>query len=347
MCPVILSNFSFFIRSKVMTNNKKTAMREGQNKFARLMRLDQLLRMPEGRTLNEILTDPQIDDITERQLRDNLKELEEKYDAVYESCLRRGRERLWRYKDTDFSIMKQTSKDMEIIRHSLEKLTLFKGDPRYDMLRFYLMGLQKGISDLGINFMSFDNNNEVLGLEFVEPILEAITNKYPLKMYYKPFNKDAFTSNIHPYHLRQYNKRWFVFAYSEHKKEIQNYPLDRIVKLEHLSKPYIETDVDFEEYFEDIVGVSNYKDRLEEKVLLKVSNKSIDYIRTKPLHWTQTDLKELGTDDHSFIQLKLKINTEFEMLLLSYGDAIEIIEPSWLRTKFSEITKKMSDKYKV
>ena len=326
-----------------MNKYKKTAMREGQDKFARLMRLDQLLRMPEGRTLNEILTDPQIDDISERQLRDNLKELEEKYDAVYEASLRRGRERLWRYKDTDFSIMKQTSKDMEIIRHSLEKLTLFKGDPRYDMLRFYLMGLQKGISESGISFMSFDNNNEVSGLEYVEPILEAITNKYPLKMYYKPFNKDAFISNIHPYHLRQYNKRWFVFAYSEDKKEIQNYPLDRIVKLEHLSKPFIETDIDFEDYFDDIVGVSSYKDRTVEKVVLKVGNESIDYVRTKPLHCTQTELHELGTETHTYIQLRLKINKELEMLLLSYGDAIEIIEPLWLRVKFAEIAKIMSD----
>lgn len=322
-------------------------MREGQDKFARLMRLDQLLRMPEGRTLNEMLTDPQIDDISERQLRDNLKELEEKYGAVYESSLRRGRERLWRYKDTDFSIMKQTSKDMEIIRNSLEKLTLFKGDPRYDMLRFYLTGLQKGVSETGFNFMSFDNNNEVVGLDYVGPILEAITHKYPLKLCYKPFNKDEFIVNIHPYHLRQYNRRWFVFAYSEEQKEIQNYPLDRIVKLEHLSKPYIETDVDFEEYFDDIVGVSNYKGRFVEKVVLKVSNKSIDYIRTKPLHWSQTELRDLETESDAFFQLKLKINTELEMLLFSYSDAIEVIEPLWLREKIAEKAKRMCDMYKV
>lgn len=322
-------------------------MREGQDKFARLLRLDQLLRMPDGRTLKEILTDPQIDIISERLLRDNLKELEDKYGAVFETSMYRGRERLWRYKDCHFSIMQQTSKDMEIIRHSLENLSLFKGDPRYDMLRFYLMGLQKGYSETGLCFMTFDNNNDSVGLDHVAPILEAITHKYPLKMCYKPFNKDEFTVNIHPYHLRQYNRRWYVFAYSEDKKEIRNYPLDRITKLEHLSKPYIETDVDFEKYFDDIVGVTNYKKCRIEKVVLKVSNKSIDYIRTKPLHRTQTELKELNTVRQTFIQLKLKINTELEMLLLSYGDAIEIIEPLWLRIKFAEITKKMSDNYKV
>lgn len=330
-----------------MRNNRKTLVCEGQDKFARLMRLDQMLRMPEGYTLSEILTDPQIDNISERLLRDNLKELEEKYGAVFETNMHRGRERLWRYKDTNFSIMQQTSKDMEVIRHSLEKLNLFKGDPRYDMLRFYLMGLQKGISESGLSFMSFDGNSVVAGLDKVEPILEAITHKYPLKMCYKPFNKGEFTSYIHPYHLRQYNRRWYVFAYSEDNKEIQNYPLDRIIKFEHLSKPYIDTDVDFEEYFDDIVGVTNYKDNPVERVVLKVSNKSIDYIRTKPLHCTQTELHELRTETHTYIQLRLKINTELEMLLLSYGDAIEIIEPSWLRVKFAEITKKMSDYYKV
>ena len=129
-----------------MSKSKKTLMHEGLDKFARFMRLDQLFRMPEGRTINEILTDSEIDNISERQLRDNLKELEEKYGAVFETGLHRGRERLWRYKDTTFSIMQQTSKDMEVIRQSLENLNLFKGDPRYDMLRFYLMGLQKGVA---------------------------------------------------------------------------------------------------------------------------------------------------------------------------------------------------------
>ena len=330
-----------------MSKYKKTIAREGQDKFARLMRLDQLLRMPEGCTLNEILTDPRIDNISDRLLRDNLKELEEKYGAVFETSLFRGRERIWKYKDPNFSIMQQTSKDMEIIRRSLENLNIFKGDPRYDMIRFYLMGLQKGFFETGLNFMTFDNNNEAVGLDHVEAILKAITNKYPLRMCYKPFNKDDFTVNIHPYHLRQYNRRWYVFAYSEDKKEIQNYPLDRIVELKHLSKPYIETDVDFEEYFDDIVGVTNNKNSCIEKVVLRVSNKSIDFIRTKPIHWTQTELKEFGSESQTFIQLKLKINTELEMLFLSYGDAIEIIEPSWLRVKFAEITKKMSDKYKV
>lgn len=325
----------------------KSPMHEGQNKIARFMRLDQLLRSPEGVTLKEILNDAKMDEISKRLLHDNLDELKEKYGAEFEPNLKRGRERLWRYKDTNFSIMKQTSADMEIIRKSIENLSLFKGDPRYDMLRFYLMGLEKGVTDSGVNFMSFDNNNEATGLEHIEGILDAIIHRYPLKMCYKPFGKAEYETNIHPYHLRQYNKRWFIFCYVEDKGEVLNYALDRIVRIEHLSKEYIETDIDFDEYFDEIVGVSNYKKSNVEKILLKIDNKSIDYIRTKPLHWSQTELRNLNTQDYSYIQLKVKVNTELKMLLFSYSDAIEVLEPAWLRDTFAKRTKRMSQLYGV
>lgn len=330
-----------------MVKYQKTAMHEGQNKIARFMRLDQLLRSPEGITLKEIINDDQMDNISKRLLQDNLKELEEKYGAEFDPNLKRGRERLWKYKDTSFSIMNQTSADMEVIHKTIEKLNIFRGDPRYDMLRFYLMGMEKGISDTGISFMSFDNNNDAVGLEHVETFLDAITHRYPLKMTYKPFGKPEFEVNIHPYHLRQYNRRWFIFCYVEGINEVLNYALDRIISLEHLSKTFIDTDIDFEEYFDEIVGVSNYKNSKIENVLLKVDNKSIDYIRTKPLHWSQTELKSQNTADFSYIQLKVKVNTELKMLLFSYSDAIEVIEPVWLRDTFAKRIKKMSILYKV
>ena len=59
-----------------MAKYQKTAMHEGQNKIARFMRLDQLLRSPEGVTLKEIMMDDQMDEISKRLLQDNLKELE-------------------------------------------------------------------------------------------------------------------------------------------------------------------------------------------------------------------------------------------------------------------------------
>lgn len=330
-----------------MARYEKSPMHKGQNKIARFKRLDQLLRSPEGHTLNEILNDEQLDCISKRLLQDNLKEIKERYGAEFKDNLFRGRERLWRYKDTSFSIMQQTSVDMEIIRKSIENLDFFKGDPRYDMLRFYLVELENGMSGSEINFMSFDYNNDVAGLEFIEEILNAIVHKYPLKMWYKPFSGKEMERNIHPYHLRQYNRRWFLFALCEEQKKIHNFPIDRIVKLEHLSKSYIESNINFDEYFDDIVGVTNYSNAPVEKIVLKINNSCINYIRTKPIHWSQKELKECSTEDYTIIQLNVKVNTELKMLLFSYSDAIEILEPVWLRDSFAKRVKNMSNTYKV
>ena len=115
--------------------------------------------------------------------------------------------------------------------------------------------------------------------------------------------------------------------------------------LDHLSKVFIDTDIDFDEYFDEIVGVSNYKNSSVEKVLLKIDNKSIDYIRTKPLHGSQIELKNMNKAEYSCIQLKVKVNTELKMLLFSYSDAIEVLKPAWLRDFFAKRIKKMSKLY--
>lgn len=318
------------------------------NKIKRYIRLDQVLRDSEGHTLEEILTDINMDCISKRTLQDNLKEFEEVFGAKFDTApsTYRGRERLWRYEDSNFSIFNQINKDVEIIRKTIENLKYLAGDPRYDYIRFFLLGLEDGIQNTK-NLMSFDNNQEYQGLDKMEILAQAIIHQHPIKLTYKTYKGDEQEINVHPYHLRQYNQRWFLFGLNEEKQEIHNYPLDRIEKVEHLSKIYRPTNIDFDEYFDEIIGVSNYKNREVCDIVLKVDKKSIDYIRTKPLHWSQTELKEYETKQSVFIRLQVKINTELEMKVFSYNSAIEVISPVYLREKFTEKVRIMSETYKV
>ena len=319
-----------------------------QNKIKRYIRLDQLLRDSEGHTLEEILTDPDLDCISKRTLQDNLKEFEDVFSAEFDISpnIYRGRERLWKYKDSNFSIFNQINKDVEIIRKAIEELKYLAGDPRYDYIRFFLLGLEDGVQNTR-NIMSFDNNLEYHGLDKMEILAQAIINQHPIKLTYKTYKGDKQEINVHPYHLRQYNQRWFLFGLNEGKREIHNYPLDRIEKVEHLSKIYRPTEIDFDEYFDDIIGVSNYKNREVCDIILKVDKRSIDYIRTKPLHWSQTELKEHETEQSVFVRLQVKINTELEMKVFSYNSAIEVVSPVYLRDKFTEKVRMMSETYKV
>lgn len=314
-----------------------------KNRFKRFIRLDELLRSPGGVTLEEMYNDKEIDNIGKRTLQDNLK-MFELNGAEYELNLSRGKKRLWRYKDISFSIFGKLPGDLKLIRETLEKLNNSKGEPHNDMVRFYLMGLQKG---LDLNFMAFDTNREVKGLEHMETILDAITNHYPLKLEYQPFDKEPYSLNIHPYHLRQFNRRWFLFAYSETDEKIQNFALDRIQNVKLLNKDFIPADWDIDEYFDDIVGVSNNVNDKVETVVLKVQRKCFNYINTKPLHGTQAKLHDLETEEHIFLKLRVKVNVELKMLLFSYGDKIEVLQPKFLRNYFINAVKNMSSNYQT
>jgi predicted DNA-binding transcriptional regulator YafY len=121
--------------------------------------------------------------------------------------------------------------------------------------------------------------------------------------------------------------------------------LDRITGIQEIAKKYIPNkSIDFNEYFEDIIGVTLNNDGNVENIVMKVSNELLPYIKTKPIHGSQK-LKEQGAT-HSLISIDLIPNYELESLILSYGEGLEIIKPEELRVKLNKRITKMLSLYK-
>lgn len=112
------------------------------------------------------------------------------------------------------------------------------------------------------------------------------------------------------------------------------------------SKPYIiqPEGIDFKEYFSDIVGVSRSNAPVEE-VILKVSDKAIGYIVTKPLHESQSAVTTPLEDGYWKITLKVQNNYELRSLLRSFGAQIEVIAPESLRQMMKETAEAVSQIY--
>jgi len=328
-----------------MNKRERSNTERDDNKLKRLLILDNLLHNPEGVTKKDILNNHEMDVISERTLINYLNELQEKVEM--EPNLWRGKERLWRYKDIKVSYFDKVSKEMELISDSIEKLKALKGDPRYDFLKFYLLGLMNGVKSSDIGFMSFDNNLDAKGLEHIDDILKAITQHYPIKITYTPFDGKEILCKVHPYHLHQYNRRWHLYGYSEERKALHNWAIDRITDVKPLSKKFIPSDINFEEYFEDIIGFTNIKENEVKPVIIKIKKEKAGYYLTKPLHLTQKILKDRETDSHIFIQIDVKWNMELQMLLLSYGDEIEVVSPDEFRNKIKEVVSRMGEIYEV
>ena len=142
--------------------------------------------------------------------------------------------------------------------------------------------------------IAFEEHTEATGKDYFEEIFAAIKAKSPIRINYQPFGKEIREWTVHPYMLKEYRNRWFLIGRVGSGDHLNNMRLDSIKgKIRNSSDTYIENDLfDPETYFNNVIGVTIPRDELPQKLRIKVSSKSADYIRTKPLHKSQEIKKE-------------------------------------------------------
>lgn len=259
-----------------------------------------------------------------------------------------GRRVYYRYEDPEYTINNQpiTDEEMAKLRETMLMLSRFKGMPQFEWMESLLTNLEdkfhlQGFSD---SVISMDSNEYAAGIEHLSPLFNAIVNKTPLLIEYKTFDGKEFQWEIHPYHIKQYNNRWFLIGLNNDEyHNISTVALDRIESFEQLHRPFIENTIieDFDDYFYDIVGVSFPPDAYVERVVLKFSNHRFPYIKAKPIHGSQRTLSE----EERTIQLNIIPNRELESIILSFGDDVEVLFPNTLRDKIADKIRKTYKKY--
>ena len=267
------------------------------------------------------------------------------YSIRLDETFYRGKKRLYRYTDTNYSLPMYRMNDGERnkIQDAIYVLKDFEGEPLYDWARTVLMQVEGGLlNETTKSVVSFQTNPDLKGLNLFNELLQAILSKRVLKITYAPFGKDSYQERIYPYHLKQYNDRWYLIAQAVGYETFAHYALDRIESFEEIQMKYKEADVDFEEYFDDVIGVTVPADEPED-IIIKVTKKRYNYIKTKPLHMSQRVVEE--GDDYAVISINVKVNNELEAQLLSFGSDVEVISPASFRARISEKIKEMNQKY--
>ena len=210
------------------------------------------------------------------------------------------------------------------------------------------LGEKLGVDQQGEGYyIEFDHNRDYVGSQYLEPLLKYIINKTPIKIDYKPFK---YPNNvqwiIHPYFLKQYNGRWFLLGWKEDAgdgspKGMMTLGLERICAMPiPASVEYIPTDVDFSAYFEDVIGVSIYKDSIMINLKLKFSEKRYPYVVTKPIYPYQKT-----NDEERTLQMLIIPNHELDTLILSFGRDVEVLSPMEYRDHIKSILSDALDKY--
>lgn len=300
--------------------------------------------------VNETLYDLYGTEVSIRQIREDIKNMRDRitYNAPIKAYQYDGKRCYYRYVNRDFSIFNNELSTEEVIklRSTIEMLSRYRGIPANAWLEEVISNLEYrfGVKSNSENVVAFEQNEKLKGLEFLSDLIDAAVAHQPLMVHYCTYAGKEKESVLHPYHVKQYNNRWFLFGLEEtsHGPRIANRPLDRIVKFSRADVKFIpNTEIDFKNHFQDVVGVTIPDDCIKvEKVLLRFDKERFPYVVSKPIHHSQT----IADEENYIVQIDVRPNKELEAMLLSFGPQVEILQPQWLRDQFAKI---IQEYYKI
>lgn len=275
-----------------------------------------------------------------RQLREDIKHMKDRmfYNAPIETYPWEGRSCYYRYSKRGFTIFKNqlTVDEVFKLRSTIDMLGRYRGLPSNAWLEGVISNLECrfGLKGNQENLISFEQNEQLDGLEWLSLFINATTNHQVLSINYRTFKGHETNSLFHPYYMKQYNNRWFVFGLEEYetKSFISTKALDRVISVFATNEPFkANTTIDYNTYFDDIVGVTKPLPEVnKEYIVLRFSEQRYPYVTSKPIHKSQ----QIVSEDEFTISLDVRPNRELQQQLFSFGPDVEVLSPNWLREDF-------------
>lgn len=241
----------------------------------------------------------------------------------------------YKYAEEGYSIknIPVTDNDVKIMNEAIEVLRQFKDFSLFKQMDGVLQRLEDSVyasQKANRAIIHLDKNEQLKGLEYIDPIYEAIQNKKVIRVTYQSFKaRNASEMIVHPQLLKEYNNRWFVLA--SHKKQFITLALDRVsnITIEE-NVTYNDLHIDGDVFYKDVIGATVSNTRAQ-RIQFWVDKYNAPYVITKPFHKSQRLIKH--TEDGVIFNILVQINYELERKLLGFGDAIEIQKPEKLRKR--------------
>lgn len=202
-------------------------------------------------------------------------------------------------------------------------------------------------------YIAFDTYYDFVQLDYFTDIYKSL-NKSALWVSFHPINKpeECIEGQFYPEYLKQYQSNWYAFGmFAEEGKDptFQKIPLNNIDNCndeEAEDYPFIKSHIDdYEEYFDDIIGVENPENNEVETITFRISNRMFKRICDKPLHATQYRCTNLDTTGFKGWKICVKYNVELLRTILKLGSDIEIVEPAHIRKRVIKNLKKTLTMY--
>lgn len=255
------------------------------------------------------------------------------------------------YDDPNYSITNTpiNNTDVDKMKEIVAILKQFNGFNYFQDMSDMIARLENNIyksTHQNQTYIQFENNHLLRGLQHISPLYQAILNKTTLLIEYQSFKaQNAQHATYYPYLLKEYRNRWFLIARPQKNPTLTTLALDRIITFHELTKvPFIEHDgPDFDTYYNDLLGVTKTIKDTPHKVILQFDAQTAPYITTKPLHHSQSILKQ--NDTGTIISINVVLNFELEREILGFGECVKVLAPRLLASRIKRRIEKAGQQY--
>lgn len=262
-----------------------------------------------------------------------------------------------RYENPNEPIFAQklSHEEKGLLRVAMNMLGQFDGLPE-------LKGLDRLKKQLGVEtgrqIISLSTNEQEYSTTLAQLYTAIAHEQVILITYHTHMTPDVKKQTLlHPQLLRQYNTRWYLFATADDTGKLLNFALDQIEAVEPQSeRKYIPYEIDLEERFGDIVGVTLHLDRPVRKIEFWVSDREKVFVESKPIHGSQTLIRGEKEDalrekyphlqGGAFFRIECVENYELIRELCSYGGDLVVLSPEEVVSSVKDRTKALFDAYK-
>lgn len=256
------------------------------------------------------------------------------------------------YEDKAYSITKApiSDADVEKMKEIVGVLKQFNTFNYFDEMSDMIAKLENNLyksSNPKENYLQFESNKLLKGLQYINPLYQAIRNKRSLLIEYKSFKARQSANAIYfPYLLKEYRNRWFIICKPKRTKFLITLALDRILDFQELpNEPFVPYEgIDFETYYSDLLGVTKSHNDRAHKVTLEIDKYNAPYVLTKPIHPSQKVVKE--NEDSIIITIHVVPNFELEREILGFGECMKVLGPRFLTSRIQRRLEKSVANYR-
>ena len=199
---------------------------------------------------NKELNEYGYDSIQKRQLYKDISYMKSEQGwSIDLEDLKMGRERIYRYSNTSYSIENASElneNQKEIVKEALLSLKTMSGIPQFDHIDIDSVCAQLRISledkekreEIYLKEVNEFNRDFHSG-KHQEEIFLHIKNKTAIRVFWKNKKKEDETRDLSPYLIKEYNTRWYLLGQSEYHNKTIVY-IDKIIKIEESKVNFFE-----------------------------------------------------------------------------------------------------------